>query len=988
MEGIIIARCFKTLMKQILQAETELQKPGAMQNCSLFFDVQQLMTYLKEFHGSTFRKILLTGLADATIRKQTSVQSQSASSGVLGSKDLGMGKGASGSDKTRKGHGRRDFFRRRFVKRSSSTSVSSSGSELEAFDNNGASAVKASSVNQNRQMSITSVGSISEDDGSTLFNKGKRRTFGLRIRLGSWRKSSRRRSRKFSQDPEEASEMQTFLPQPANKSAEKSVEYHLDHRRVGLRALANSQHLLARISRRRRGLMSEDKEESSDQHSSGPHNETTSKGRPSGWESREKGVNADSTRDGMHIFRFLLNACQPGTVPDPELLAAMLYLEAPVVARAAVLLECAHFVHLCNRGEWPGWMRVMRNSIRRRTANRDAGGGAGTAHADIQQSAAHLFFQWGEAIGWRLKEILHQDSQKSVCMFGSFQEEVTRNQMKKEDLEEDFMDEGAPGTNGDSCPYALKMAACQLLAEITTFLRETGQYLPKASQPHHPFVDHTQSNTSELVVDHGGPRQRWSNLVRPPQDGPRSSIVKVTMDVPAGQERKISFTGLDDTESMHSSSTTLANVDMPSEEKKVSTAGRKAQTPSARRSLLRRTYHNTSMRRRGGIHGKRTGELAVTAPPFQRRSMSGESEEDHSGSEGYDMEKEESHEEDYSCTNLPWIDVIVQVANTSNFICEHKGFCHPDCYHRQQRSCLRLAKAVHTVYGAGMDIRCRDEDTEQEQMPSSMSVGRSSGVQGVPVEQLAACHRYGWSDLAKSAASSDNGMLKYLQTQVLNPSQCALTTLVKAATVLVDDTFCDILPVAWELLLDSNQHVAKSAATLMLLSSVKIPEHVIELYVRELHHTDPTQRINAIKRWQILWNSRYHVWPSMEEGACFKIPPPNIDFTQPSPPMGLGGCTVADPPWMAHCTMWDENITDDGQKRMFAAAATSRTAQQDAHLHQVLLEEEQHLQVARGECHVTAVPVLLKAGYEQSLVQHGDADDDGDYVTETIFIPG
>ncbi|XP_078578163.1 protein unc-80 homolog [Branchiostoma floridae x Branchiostoma japonicum] len=336
MEGIIIARCFKTLMKQILQAETELQKPGAM-NCSLFFDVQQLMTYLKEFHGSTFRKILLTGLADATIRKQTSVQSQSASSGVLGAKDLGMGKGASGSDKTRKGHGRRDFFRRRFVKRSSSTSVSSSGSELEAFDNNGASAVKASSVNQNRQMSITSVGSISEDDGSTLFNKGKRRTFGLRIRLGSWRKSSRRRSRKFSQDPEEASEMQTFLPQPANKSTEKSVEYHLDHRRVGLRALANSQHLLARISRRRRGLMSEDKEESSDQHSSGPHSEPTSKGRPSGWESREKGVNADSTRDGMHIFRFLLNACQPGTVPDPELLAAMLYL---VEERRSIVAPC------------------------------------------------------------------------------------------------------------------------------------------------------------------------------------------------------------------------------------------------------------------------------------------------------------------------------------------------------------------------------------------------------------------------------------------------------------------------------------------------------------------------------------------------------------------------------------------------------------------------------------------------------------------------
>ncbi|XP_078693709.1 protein unc-80 homolog isoform X2 [Branchiostoma floridae x Branchiostoma belcheri] len=977
MEGTIIARCFKTLMKQILKAETELyHKPGVM-NCSLFFDVQQLMTYLREFHGSTFRKILLTGLVEATVRKPASVTSQAASSGVIGAKDFGVGKGA-GMDKTRKGHGRRDFFRKRFVKRSSSTSVSSSGSELEAFDNNGASALKTSSVTDKRQMSITSVGSISEDDPSTS-TKGKRRTFGLKIRLGTWKKFSHRRPRKLSHDAEDASEMQTFLPQPANRSAERSVEYHLDHRRVGLRALANSQHLLARISRRRRGLMAEDREESTDQPTSGSQNEPTSKGRSSVWDTREKGVNADSTREGMHLFRFLLNSCQPGTVPDPELLAAMLYLEAPVVARAAVLLECAHFVHLCNRGEWPGWMRVMRTNLRRRTTNREVGGG--TALVDIQQSAAHLFFQWGEAVGWRLKEILHQDSQKSVCMFGSFQEEVTRTQMKKDDLEEDFMDEGMSGSNGDPCPYALKMAACQLLAEITTFLRETGQYLPKASQHHHPFVDHTQSNTSELVVDHGGPRQRWSNLVRPTQDGPRSSIVKVTMDVPAGQERKISFTGVDDTESVHSSSTTLANVEILSEEKKVSTAGRKSQTPSARRSLLRRTYHNTSMRRRGGIHAKRTGELAVTAPPFQRRSMSGESEEDHSGSEGYDMDKEESHEEDYSCNNLPWIDVIVQVANTSNFICEHKGFCHPDCYHRQQRSCLRLIKAVHTVYGAGLDIRYRDDDVEQELSSSMASVGRSSCAQAVPVGMTAG-HRYRWLDLTQSATNSDSGMLKFLQTQVLNPSQCALTTLVKAATVLVEDTFCDILPVAWELLLDSNQHVAKSAATLMLLSSVKIPEHVTELYVRELHHTDPTQRINAIKRWQILWNSRYHVWPSMEEGACFKIPPPNIDFTQPSPTIGLGGCTVADPPWMAHCTMWDENIAEDGQKRMFAAAATSRTAQQDAHLHQVLLAEEQHLQVARGECHITAVPVLLKAGYEQTLVQHDGDDDAGGNVEE------
>ncbi len=34
--------------------------------------------------------------------------------------------------------------------------------------------------------------------------------------------------------------------------------------------------------------------------------------------------------------------------------------------------------------------------------------------------------------------------------------------------------------SGSACPYALKMIACQLLLEITTFLRETYQYIPKA----------------------------------------------------------------------------------------------------------------------------------------------------------------------------------------------------------------------------------------------------------------------------------------------------------------------------------------------------------------------------------------------------------------------------------------------------------------------------------------------------------------------------
>lgn len=42
--------------------------------------------------------------------------------------------------------------------------------------------------------------------------------------------------------------------------------------------------------------------------------------------------------------------------------------------------------------------------------------------------------------------------------------------------------------------------------------------------------------------------------------------------------------------------------------------------------------------------------------------------------------------------------VIIQLANSSNFICEHQSPCHPSCYERQRRSAIRLISALKRVY--------------------------------------------------------------------------------------------------------------------------------------------------------------------------------------------------------------------------------------------------------------------------------------------------
>lgn len=112
-----------------------------------------------------------------------------------------------------------------------------------------------------------------------------------------------------------------------------------------------------------------------------------------------------------------------------------------------------------------------------------------------------------KAIGTRLSEICHSDSESPANILGFIYDEESKRRAKKEDEEEDYLDDSKSendmkwtmfktNTMLDNdycmilstdtvnptkcgCPFALKMAACQLLLEITTFLRETFPCLPR-----------------------------------------------------------------------------------------------------------------------------------------------------------------------------------------------------------------------------------------------------------------------------------------------------------------------------------------------------------------------------------------------------------------------------------------------------------------------------------------------------------------------------
>lgn len=117
----------------------------------------------------------------------------------------------------------------------------------------------------------------------------------------------------------------------------------------------------------------------------------------------------------------------------------------------------------------------------------------------LQRAAGRMFHEWAEAIGARLEELIGADvspggpgagtsdeaSTTTTMMVESWDQmtfdDARRRQLRVEDDEEDFLDEAS--ICNQRCPFALQMAACQLLLEITSFLRETFQCLPARGGP-------------------------------------------------------------------------------------------------------------------------------------------------------------------------------------------------------------------------------------------------------------------------------------------------------------------------------------------------------------------------------------------------------------------------------------------------------------------------------------------------------------------------
>ncbi|CAB0043579.1 unnamed protein product [Trichogramma brassicae] len=772
--------------------------------------------------------------------------------------------------------------------------------------------------------------------------------------------------------------------------------------------------------------------------------------------------------DGMLRFSFLLDTCHPGTVPDHHLMAALLDLPgAPVVCRAAILLECASYVHQCNKGHWPIWMKSNFPMFRPSMAlnNRGAPTGIRRTHV-LQRAGGKLFYQWAEAVGSRLEQFLAEDRACADKIQEFVENDKNHAFLLAQEEEEDFLDEASIASYGSKVPMALRLVACCLLMEITSFLRETYPSIPKSSR----LSIKERAPPWEKLYSREANR-RWSMALSSMGHSQTSAQSLQSIAGADGKEteRKISFVLHEpDNESEGSSK---SNVTIPGEEvgqnnERERAARRMTQQAPGRPFLLRRgTSGNTatgSFKRRSlklRRNTKEGKEIEVDAYTIQSKrkvsSLSDRSDTSEPGNllygggggggGGGEVSGEESpgilsddqqpespsdsnDTDDCTTKNFPWMRIVAQMTAHYHFLCDHQSFCHPFCHRRQMRAGEKLIKAVRKIYGeefgyvGGMDMftdpdapekkaaeeerckkdkRCRKVSDQQSVQVSPVkrkdSMGRKlnkidkslDGSQSVIRESMKdlADHESNYArDFAKAMEPPEEDykekelspVQKYMQIHVRNAFHAPIATLLKGAAIVTEDLFVSILPVAWELLLENNQEVAAAAASLFIVASVRAPSHATDIMHGGLKHANPEVRISSIMRFQVLWRHRYQVWQRMEEQAhaTFKVPPPGIEFTLPSPKIGIESLPVVDPPWMPQVRTKVEEVTINQERhRALVTATKTRKKQQTELIKRALQAQDDKKKEERINFLITTIPITFQAAYEPSPV--GDDHDDG-----------
>lgn len=219
---------------------------------------------------------------------------------------------------------------------------------------------------------------------------------------------------------------------------------------------------------------------------------------------------------------------------------------------------------------------------------------------------------------------------------------------------------GEKDTVSSYCPHSLRFAACQLLMEITSYLRET----------HATLVSNSilTSSDSPLLGPHHELREAASSNERRQKQTIAAALSKRLFDL---KRRK---------SSVH----LLAGVTASNPE-----GLKELSSPS--RSPVR------AHRMKSAGQGLKTTRSPKSTRKFSRQtSRTPLSNEPQSNYAALNVD-------DYEAMEFPWLDVLILMNQSINFLCPHdKVNCLESCPLQQMKSCNELMRALKQVYEFAM----------------------------------------------------------------------------------------------------------------------------------------------------------------------------------------------------------------------------------------------------------------------------------------------
>ena len=300
------------------------------------------------------------------------------------------------------------------------------------------------------------------------------------------------------------------------------------------------------------------------------------------------------------------------------------------------------------------------------------------------------------------------------------------------------------------CPYPILMIACQLLLEITAFLREShGLYSVSKPvyRPLHRFVagrkrPSVSSRRRSAALSPEVQQRRLSGIIgggRRPSVWSQSSL---QTDFPSSPSRTLQEPPM----------ITVSGTDPSKPE--TDHDGKKERRDSADRARNRQslyyprasTQHSPKTAKRVAKHSAIGGE----GESVRFRSKSTRCDAKHLSVDALMLDEDDESDDEDPSLNFPWLSAVIQLNSQTAFLCDHQGACPINCHQRQSRSCIRMVRALKTVYSS----------SSKQDKNSDKQTGRGRGSPLISAPQVGTVEQTSKKD------KTDEDMIQYISSSV------------------------------------------------------------------------------------------------------------------------------------------------------------------------------------------------------------------------------